>query len=366
MIKVEHVYKTFVVKNKEVKALQDINLNIDKQEIFGIIGHSGAGKSTLIRCFNLLETPTSGNVIVDGQDLTTLSKREVLNVRRKIGMIFQHFNLMPSRTVLGNVLFALSKEKLSKAEKIEKAKKLLDLVGLSDKINTYPSKLSGGQKQRVAIARALANDPKILLCDEATSALDPETTASILGLLKDLRDKLGLTIVLITHSMEVVKDICDKVAVIEGGRLKEIGDVVDIFSNPQADITKQFVARTSGVDKIYDLINQHASIVDVKADEVLIRLVYANNTADNPLIYDLANKYNVKTNIIFGDVGLVKNDVIGNLVIKCSGTKENITQAIEYIKAHQVQVEILKEGKGFVQPKIDVSKKDKESEVLQA
>ena len=342
MIEIENVTKTFMMKKREIHALQKINLQIAAGEIFGIIGHSGAGKSTLIRCINLLERPTTGSIIVDGQELTSLNKKGVREARRKIGMIFQHFNLMPSRTVLGNVLFALRQSELSLVDKEKKALELLKLVGLSHRIKSYPSNLSGGEKQRVAIARALVNDPKVLLCDEATSALDPETTASILKLLKEVSQKLQVTIVLITHSMDVIKEICDRVAVIEGGRVKEEGDVLEIFSNPKSDVTKQFVAQSSGIEKVYELIEQEAPIVALDEDEVLIRLTYSGGTTKDALIYRLIKEFDLKTNIIFGDIGIIKGVAIGTLVVSCCGKQGNREAAIEYIKSQGVKVEVMK------------------------
>ena len=270
MIQLTDVSKIFKTPHGEVRACQEINLEIKQGEIFGIIGFSGAGKSTLVRCINLLERPTTGSVIVDGQDLTKQKASELRQSRKKIGMIFQHFNLMPSRTVAKNVAFPLKGSGLSKQEIKQKVASLLELVELSDKASAYPSQLSGGQKQRVAIARALANDPKVLLCDEATSALDPQTTQSILKLLKDLNQKLGLTIVLITHEMAVIKEICSRVAVMEEGRIKEIGNVVDIFAHPKAEITRNFIATTSNLTKIGDLLKEKAKVVQLNPGEQLL------------------------------------------------------------------------------------------------
>ena len=341
MIKVEQVNKTFVVKKRGIQALQEINLSIEAGEIFGIIGHSGAGKSTLIRCLNLLERPTTGTVSIDGVELTNLRGKALRTARKKIGMIFQHFNLMPSRSVLQNVTFALRNVKLRLQEKDKKAKELLELVGLSHRIHAYPANLSGGEKQRVAIARALVNDPKVLLCDEATSALDPETTASILKLLKEVSSKLGITIVLITHSMEVVKEICDRVAIIEGGRIKESGDVLEVFARPKSDIAKQFVAGSNGVEKIYDLLEQKAPVVATGDDEVLLRLTYAGSRAKEPLVYELSSRFDIKTNILFGHIDLIKNETIGNLVVSLTGTKAKRDESIDYLKSHGVDVEVL-------------------------
>ena len=342
MIKIENVNKIFLVKKSKIHALLDINLEIGAGEIFGIIGYSGAGKSTLIRCINLLERPTTGSIVVDKEELTSLNAKAIRQARRKIGMIFQHFNLMPSRSVLGNVLFALRRVEGSKEEKEKKATKLLNLVGLSHRINAYPSSLSGGEKQRVAIARALVNDPKVLLCDEATSALDPQTSASILKLLKDLSQKLEITVVLITHSMEVIKEICDRVAVIEGGKIKEVDTVLNIFSNPKSDVTKQFVAQSSGIEKIYDLIEKDSPIVSLGANEMLIRLTYSDGTASDALIYQLTKEFDLKTNIIFGDIGIVGEVAIGTLVVSCCGKQGNREEAIKYIKSQGVKVEVMK------------------------
>lgn len=343
MIKIENVTKTFLMKKREIHALQNVNLEIAAGEIFGIIGYSGAGKSTLIRCINLLERPTTGSISVDGEELTSLNAKGIRTARRKIGMIFQHFNLMPSRTVLGNVLFASKRAEGSKEEKEEKAMDLLALVGLSHRINAYPSSLSGGEKQRVAIARALVNNPKVLLCDEATSALDPETTASILKLLKEVSQKLDITIVLITHSMEVIKEICDRVAVIEGGKVKEVGTVLDIFSHPKSDVTKQFVAQSSGTQKIYELVEQDAPIVKLEEDGMLIKLTYSDETAGDALIYQLIKKFDLKTNIIFGDMGIIGDKSIGTLVVSCCGKQGDREEALKYIKSQGVKVEVMKQ-----------------------
>lgn len=250
MIELTHVSKDFGKGQQEVHAVRDVSLSIDKGEIFGIIGFSGAGKSTLVRCINLLERPTAGTVMVDNKDLTALSARELRQARKKIGMIFQHFNLMPSRTVAGNVAYSMRGSGLSRKETADKVARLLELVGIGDKANAYPSQLSGGQKQRVAIARALANDPNVLLCDEATSALDPQTTRSILYLLKHLNETLGITIVLITHEMAVVKEICSRVAVMEHGSVVEQGDIFSIFISPKQPVTQDFIRTTSNLQKI--------------------------------------------------------------------------------------------------------------------
>ncbi len=239
MIRIEHVTKTY----DDVIAVDDVSFNIKKGEIFGIIGYSGAGKSTLLRCLNLLERPTTGKVWIDNKDFTKLTDREVRKERLKVGMIFQHFYLISSKTVYDNIAFSLKAAGKKKSDIKIRVLELLDLVGLTDRANHYPAQLSGGQKQRVGIARALANNPKVLLCDEATSALDPTTTVAILNLLKEINEKLGITIVLITHEMEVIKDVCHRIAVMENGKVIEIGSVYDIFANPKQALTKKFVRK---------------------------------------------------------------------------------------------------------------------------
>ena len=252
MIQLEHIDVTFQQKKRQIQAVKDVTIHIREGDIYGIVGYSGAGKSTLVRVINLLQVPTSGKIIVDGDVLfdkkVTLTAEQLRRKRQDIGMIFQHFNLMSQLTAEENVAFALKHSSLSKEEKKEKVHTLLELVGLADRAENYPSQLSGGQKQRVAIARALANDPKILISDESTSALDPKTTKQILALLQDLNQKLGLTIVLITHEMQIVKDIANRVAVMQNGRLIEEGSVLDIFSNPQQDLTKDFISTATGID----------------------------------------------------------------------------------------------------------------------
>ena len=342
MSQLTDVSKIFKTPHGEVRACQEINLEIKQGEIFGIIGFSGAGKSTLVRCINLLERPTTGSVIVDGQDLTKQKASELRQSRKKIGMIFQHFNLMPSRTVAKNVAFPLKGSGLSKQEINQKVASLLELVELSDKASAYPSQLSGGQKQRVAIARALANDPKVLLCDEATSALDPQTTQSILKLLKDLNKKLGLTIVLITHEMAVIKEICSRVAVMEEGRIKEIGNVVDIFAHPKAEITRNFIATTSNLTKIGDLLKENAKVVQLNPGEQLLMLTYSPHNTNEPLISAISRKFDIDANIIFGNVEVLQHQSLGSLVVKLSGEQSHIEEAITYIKDTGVQVEVLK------------------------
>ena len=346
MIYLKNICKTFIDDNKkEVHAVNDVSLTINDGDIFGIIGFSGAGKSTLVRCINLLERPTSGTVEVDGKDLTKLSEKELRESRKKIGMIFQHFNLFPSRTIFGNVAFPLQGSGLSKEEIAAKVRNLLELVGISEKENAYPSQLSGGQKQRVAIARALANDPDILLCDEATSALDPQTTKAILDLLKDLNKKLGITIVVITHEMAVVKEICNKVAVMEKGRVVEEGDVFSIFANPQEALTQNFIKTTSNLRKIEDLVYEGSPVVDLKPGELIVRLSYIEKNISEPLISAMTYKFNVILNIIFANIEIIQDAPIGGTVAIMSGKSEDIDAALDYIRDKNVGVEVIKDAR---------------------
>ena len=342
MITLEHVSKTFTTKSGYVHAVRDVSLQIDEGEIYGIIGFSGAGKSTLVRCINLLERPEAGNVTVDGRELLKLDASQLRESRKKIGMIFQHFNLMRLRTVAQNVAFPLKKSGLSKEEIARKVKELLELVDLSEKANVYPSQLSGGQKQRVAIARALANDPTVLLCDEATSALDPQTTHSILKLIKDINQKLNLTVVLITHEMGVVKEICDRVAVMEDGRIVEEGSIVDIFTHPQAKMTKSFIASTSTTDRIYDLIEEGHTLTELGEDEVIVSLKYDASNATQALISEISRTYDVDCNIIFGNIEVVKDTPIGTLIVVLKGDPEKRKAAFDCIKRHGVETEVIK------------------------
>lgn len=344
MIELKDINKVFKDKNQnEFYAAKDVNLKINDGEIFGIIGFSGAGKSTVVRCINLLSRPTIGQVIVNEKNLLELSAKELREERKKIGMIFQHFNLMPSRTVFENIAFPLKHSGLSKKQVQEKVRELLTLVELTDKESQYPSQLSGGQKQRVAIARALANNPKILLCDEATSALDPTTTKQILGLLKKLRDKLNLTIVIITHQINVVKDICDKVAVMEHGKVVETGDVFDIFANPKDEVTKRFIHSTTNLQKIEELISENSNVVQLKKGEKIIRLSYLQKNVSEPLISTVSSKFDVVLNIIFADIEIVQGAPVGGTVAIFSGENQNIQNALGWLKEKNVGIEILKQ-----------------------
>ena len=345
MIELTHISKNFASGGRTVHAVQDVSLSIGKGEIFGIIGFSGAGKSTLVRCINLLERPTSGSVTVDGKEMTALSARELRQARKKIGMIFQHFNLMPSRTVFGNVAYPLRGSGLSREQIADKVHRLLELVGIGDKAEAYPKQLSGGQKQRVAIARALANDPNVLLCDEATSALDPQTTKAILRLLKNLNEKLGITVVIITHEMAVVKEICDRVAVMEHGRVVEQGEVFNVFADPRQEITRSFIHTTSNLRKIEELNEEDSPVVQLKPGELIVRLSYIQRNVSEPLISTVSRKFDITLNIIFSDIAIVQNAPIGGTVAIISGEREQITQAIAYLIEKNVGVEVIKDAR---------------------
>ncbi|MDR2144436.1 MAG: methionine ABC transporter ATP-binding protein [Treponema sp.] len=355
MIELKNVTKTFRGKGSfenrplDIHAVRNVSLSVGEGDIFGVIGFSGAGKSTLVRCVNLLERPDSGEVIVDGRDLTRLSRGELYRARKKIGMVFQHFNLFRSRTVAGNIAFPL-KHSLTHGRKNEgrsvetRVKELLELVGLSDKINAYPSQLSGGQKQRVGIARALASNPSILLCDEATSALDPQTTQSILALLKELNRKLGITIVIITHEMQVIKSICGHAAIMDSGEIVERGSVFDIFSNPQKQITRDFIATTSHLNKINDLLEEDTPITRLGPDQILARFSYSGPKTVEALISTASIRFDILFNIIFGDLDIIQGKPIGGLVIVLEGEREASVKAMEWFRVKGVKVEVLKHG----------------------
>lgn len=342
MIELKNVSKTFKTDQKEVHAVKDVDLTVKEGEIFGVIGYSGAGKSTLVRCINLLERPTTGQVLIDKIDLTQLEEKELRLERKNIGMIFQQFNLLGSRTAYQNVEFPLKNRGYSKEEIKEKVDSLLDLVGISDKAGTYPSQLSGGQKQRVAIARALATDPKILLCDEATSALDPQTTKSILKLLKDVNKKLGITIVIITHEMNVIKEICHRVAVMEDGFVVELDDVVSVFSNPQAQITKEFISSTSSLSRIDELIEEEASIVQLNPGEQIWRLDFYGAETKEALIAELAQTFDIDPSIIFANVEVISDTVLGSIIVRLSITEKLEQEVFDYLKNKNIKVEVIK------------------------
>ena len=328
-----------------MQAVRDVSLTIQDGEIYGIVGFSGAGKSTLVRCINLLERPDKGRVLVNGVDLTALRGAALSRERRKIGMIFQQFNLFATRTVLENVAFPLKYRGMRRQDIRKKAEKLLRFVELEDKKDAYPSQLSGGQKQRVAIARALASAPKVLLCDEATSALDPQTTGSILKLLRRLNTELGITIVIITHQMQVVKEICGRVAVMENGRVVEEGDVFSVFANPQQPVTRSFIDTTTNLSQIHTLIEEGASITQLKPGECIIRMKYLERSASEALVSQISRRFSVDLNIICGSVDMIGSNPLGGLIVIASGGAENIGRMIDYLREKNVEVEVLSDAR---------------------
>lgn len=349
MIQLKEIHKTFYIGDRKVQAAKDINLEIQRGEIFGIIGYSGAGKSTLLRCINLLERPDTGEVVVDGVDLMKLPEKDLRKKRREIGMIFQQFNLFASRTVFQNIEYPLKRLGFNKQERNRKVEELLDLVELKDKAQVYPSNLSGGQKQRVAIARALASDPKILLCDEATSALDPQTTDSILRLLKQVNQKLGITIVLITHQMQVIKEICDRVAVMENGRVVEEGDVFSVFANPTKQITKHFIDTTSNLSKIYRLIEEQAEITNIHEGQCIVKLKYLVRSVSEALVSRISRDFNIDINIIFGNIELIGAEPLGGLVAILDGDALDIEKALAELRKKDVGVEVIIDARNHKQ-----------------
>lgn len=328
MIRFEHVSKTFQTKNGSFDALKDVSFEIEKGDIYGVIGYSGAGKSTLIRMVNALETPTSGNVWVEGKDIGTLNQKELRNLRKGIGMIFQQFNLLESKTIYDNVAIALKLNGVSKKDIEKRVTELLDFVELSDKKYSYPGQLSGGQKQRVGIARALANNPSILLCDEATSALDPKTTDSILELLKKINEMLHITIVIITHEMNVIQKICNKVAVMDYGQVVETGSVIQVFSDPRSDIARRFVGNL-----IRDVIPEPLveSIRKETRNSRLLRIKLENTDSTEPLLWEINRRFEVETNILYSTINVIQGIVVGIMLVLFIGTDEEIEKAEQYI-----------------------------------
>lgn len=341
MIELKNIDVHFETKEHVLHAVRDVSIQIKQGDVFGIVGYSGAGKSTLVRTINLLQRPSNGTVRVNDQNLLDLNPKELRTARKKIGMIFQHFNLMNARTVAGNVHYALRSSNLSAEEKKIKVTELLDLVGLADKHDVYPSQLSGGQKQRIGIARALANDPEVLLCDEATSALDPKTTLSILELLKDLNEKLGLTIVIITHEMEVIKEICNKVAVMENGSVVEQGDIVSIFTDPKNPLTQEFINTATHIDQALVKLAKHPSLLNLHEKDTVVRLSFVGKSTNEPLIASLYSKFTVTTNIIYGDIEVLYDTPIGNLIVILSGASTQLNQAVRFLESQNVKVQQL-------------------------
>ncbi|SFH22827.1 D-methionine transport system ATP-binding protein [Lachnospiraceae bacterium NLAE-zl-G231] len=345
MIRFENVSKTFRGNGKQVEAVKEVSLHIKKGEIFGIIGYSGAGKSTLVRCINLLERPDQGRIWIGDTEITILKGKSLRKQRRKIGMIFQQFHLFASRNVYENVAYPLKHQGLTGQEIKKRVEELLNLVGLEDKASAYPSQLSGGQKQRAAIARALANEPDILLCDEATSALDPKTTTAILRLLQEVNRKLGVTIVVITHEMQVVKEICGRVAVMEGGSVVEEGEVFDIFSNPHEKITGDFVNNASNLSRIYTYLEEKAEITRLNKGECILRLHYLHKNTSEALVSQISRDFSLNVNIIFGNIELIGENPIGGLVAIVSGSGENIRRAVDFLREKKVGVEVLADAR---------------------
>ena len=322
MIELKHLSKVFPTADGDFEALSDINLTIGDGDIFGIVGMSGAGKSTLVRCINLLERPTSGHVVIDGEDMTALSPKALREKRRSISMIFQQFNLLMQRTCLNNICFPMEIAGVPRAEAKKRALEYLDIVGLPDKANAYPAQLSGGQKQRIAIARALASNPKVLLCDEATSALDPTTTRSILKLIQDINRRLGITAIIITHEMAVVESICTHVAILEKGRMVETGTVEEVFSNPKTEAGRRLVfPEGANIDKF-----PVASVV---------RVVFNGGSSYEPLIASLAIDCGVKVNILGADTRNVNGKAFGSMLLGLPEDKGEAARAMSYLKAQK-------------------------------
>lgn len=345
IITLKDIHKTYTLPGKEtLEALKGVNLSIKRGEIFGVVGESGAGKSTLIRCINLLEAPTSGEVIVDHQNLTTLSPPELRKARRKIGMIFQHFNLLQSRSVYKNIAFPLELAGLSASEIAKKIDPLLDLTGLTAKKHHYPNQLSGGQKQRVAIARALANEPSLLLSDEATSALDPETKHSILQLLKQINEQLGLTIVLITHEMSVIKEICHRLAILANGEIMETSNVLDFFTHPQTEVGKRFI-RSQAIHMLPE--NVQARLSSQPLNHLpLVRISFSGDAAEAPLISHLIQNFSLHINILQAHLEKMRDEMVGTMLVELTGDPENIKKGMDYLHTQGVFTEVI----GYVQP----------------
>lgn len=338
MISLKDIRKVFKTKDGLVTAVDRVDLTIEEGEIFGVIGYSGAGKSTLIRMLNLLERPTEGSVIVDKQVLSSLKSKSLRKARQEIGMIFQHFNLLWSRTVRENISFPLEIAGVANAERKQRVEELIKLVGLEGRGDSYPSQLSGGQKQRVGIARALANNPKVLLCDEATSALDPKTTDSILDLLVDINEKLGLTIILITHEMHVIRKICHQVAVMEAGKIVEQGPVLEVFRNPKQQMTKEFVKQITEPEETTEAFSQ---MLAEHPNGRILQLTFVGEEAERPLITQLIRTFEIEVNIVQGKITKIHEGSYGTLFIALNGENDEIDKAITFIKSKRVEVEVI-------------------------
>lgn len=363
LIELNNISVRFKQKGREITAVEDATLKVEKGDIYGVIGYSGAGKSTLVRTINLLQPPTSGQIVINGETVFDAAQpvpfkgAKLRKFRQNIGMIFQHFNLLAEKTVFANVNFALAHTQLkdektgkvrylTAAERKAKVNSLLELVDLTELAEKYPAQLSGGQKQRVAIARALANDPEILISDEGTSALDPKTTNQILDLLKDLHDRLGLTIVLITHEMHVVKEIANKVAVMQNGVIIEQNSLIDIFAQPQAELTKQFIETTSSVNRFIAGLSKTEIVANLAADEEIVHIDFGSNTIAEPLISELNKKFDVTTSIFYGNIEILQGQSLGSLVITLKGSDEARAAVKDYLSTAKVKFEVLSELKG--------------------
>nr|WP_106783351.1 methionine ABC transporter ATP-binding protein [Lysinibacillus timonensis] len=333
MLEFQNITKIYKSKGKEVVGVDNVSLKINKGDIFGIVGYSGAGKSSLLRCVNLLERPTRGKVLVNGVDLTQLKRSKLRIARLKIGMIFQHFYLISQKSVGENIAFALRAAKTPKDKIDSRVDELLEMVGLTDKRDVYPGQLSGGQKQRVGIARALANNPAVLLCDEATSALDPKTTLSILRLLKDINQKLGITIVLITHEMNVVKEICNRMAIMQDGRVIEEGEVYDIFASPQEPLTQEFISSVVSFDIPPTILK------DVRGE--IIKILFKGSVAGEGVITDTMQQFNVKGNFLHGTIEYIQDRPLGIFVMELQGEAKAVSDAKHYMEERGAIVEVI-------------------------
>lgn len=338
MIQIKELNKTFHSGEKEVQALKNVSLTIEDGEIYGIIGYSGSGKSTLIRCINRLEEPDSGEVLVGDVDITKLTEKELRQRRKKIGIIFQHFNLLKNDTVYKNVARPLIYAGVDKAEVKQRVNKLLDIVGLADKKKNYPSQLSGGQKQRVAIARALAEEPDILLCDEATSALDPDTTKQIIALLKKLNKELNLTMIVVTHQMEVIRDLCTKVAVLSKGEVVDEGKTLDIFAKSKNPVTIQFANGLFQTEEINNVIKHEKVQKLIEGGGKVYRLLFLGESTGDALISDISRRFNVNSNIIFGNIVFFQDEPVGSLYVVIQGIDRDIDAAVKYIEGKKVLI----------------------------
>ena len=343
MIELKDIKKIFQTKKGTVEAVNGVNLSIESGDIYGIVGYSGAGKSTLIRMFNGLEAPSSGTVSVNGKVISTLKGSSLRKERQKIGMVFQHFNLLWSRTVVENILFPLEIAGVPKEKRLARANELVKLVGLEGREDAYPAQLSGGQKQRVGIARSLANDPTLLLCDEATSALDPQTTDEVLDLLLDINKRLNLTIVLITHEMHVIRKICDKVAVMESGKIVEHGNVMDVFKRPKEEVTKRFIRQDSNDEEDTHLVLEE--LLAEYPDGKVVRLTFHGEQAKLPIISKIVKEDEVDLTIIEGNIKKTQEGAIGSLDVQLLGQPEKINQAIENLRKMRVEVEVITDVK---------------------